>query len=141
MGFACIAVHGRALRADELARQGRAAQAHVADRRTPEGTVRRLELVARVEVPKPDAYPNTLAVFEHAVLDGENAGTRLLVAWRANWNGLRDPRIDALRVGDVRTVRLEPFDQHPELTGVQTVQDETRLGLPLFYAAGVPEDS
>ena len=89
-------------------------------------------------------YPNSLVVYDYhvsTVREGDYGDEKLLVAHRGNLNGRRNRVVGDLVVGHRYRLTLEPFEEHPELAGLQMVGNDEDWQLPLFYATSDPTAS
>ena len=86
-------------------------------------------------------YPNSLVVYDYrisTVREGDYGDEKVLVAHRGNLNGKRNRVVGGLVVGRRYVLALEPFEEHPELAGLQIVGNDEDWHLPLFYAVSEP---
>lgn len=98
-------------------------------------------LVEKRRIPRAEVYPNSLVVYDYhisTVREGEYGDEKVLVAHRGNLNGKRNRVVGDLVVGRRYVLTLEPFEEHPELAGLQTVGNDEDWHLPLFYAVSEP---
>lgn len=136
-----VALYNRTLSGDEAEMHYRA----YAGRLKGRGPIAALEVEGRLttkrDIPRATVYPNSLVVFDYrltAVSDGTYDEEKILVAHWGNLNGERQMATQDVRVGRAYRLRLEPFDQHPELTALQIVINEEDFHLPLFFAISDP---
>ena len=98
-------------------------------------------LVEKRAIPRAEVYPDSLVVYDYrvsTVREGEYGDEKLLVAHRGNLNGRRNRVVGDLVVGRRYLLSLEPFEDHPELAGLQIVANDEDCHLPLFYANSDP---
>ena len=98
-------------------------------------------LVEKRAIPRAEVYPNSLVVYDYrvsTVREGDYADEKLLVAHRGNLNGRRNRAVGDLVVGRRYLLNLEPFEDHPQLAGLQIVANDEDWHLPLFYAVSDP---
>lgn len=98
-------------------------------------------LVEKRRIPRAEVYPNSLVVYDYrvsTVREGDYGEEKLLVAHRGNLNGKRNRAVADLVVGRGYALDLEPFEEHPELAGLQKVDNDEDWHLPLFYAVSDP---
>ena len=136
-----VALYNRALTRGEAARHHQA----YARRLTGRGPLPVLAVEARLiekrAIPRVTAYPNTLVVFDYrvtALIEGTYEEEKILVTHWGNLNRQRQRATEDLRVGGAYRLKLEPFDEHPELAALQIVTNEEDFHLPLFYAVSDP---
>ena len=98
-------------------------------------------LVEKRHVPRAEVYPNSLVVYDYrvsTVREGDYGDEKILVAHRGNLNGKRNRVVGDLVVGRRYVLTLEPFEEHPQLAGLQIVANDEDWHLPLFYAVSEP---
>lgn len=133
-----IALYSRRLYGQEIAANARLAAQRLAQRQPVSRAVVRAKLVEASKLPTPDSIsPYRSAMVAHAydvveVLEG-TLSDRAISA--ARW-AILDKQVqpDAARtVGEVYTLEIEPFEEHPELEGERLVTDIEDLTRPLYY--------
>lgn len=98
-------------------------------------------LIEKRPIPRAEVYPNSLVVYDYRVStvhEGDYGEEKLLVAHRGNLNGRRNRVVGDLVVGRHYVLKLEPFEGHPQLGGLQIVGNDEDWHLPLFYAVSEP---
>ena len=132
---------GEAAAAALPAGTGAAAAPTVAAAAVPAAQVRLVGRLAAITPTPPVAsiapYSRALVVYTYEVvrvLEGDCGSPRILVA---HW-GIRDKQpVDLGKaLGATYALRLESFDQHPELEGERLLMDTDEFTLPLFYETG-----
>ena len=136
-----VAVYDRKISDEEIARKSRLYTAKLAARSAPEITETELELVRRHEPPAlEDIAPyrralvlNLYRVIGESRVADENGEVRV-----AEWILLdgREPEANkALRTGTRRTMRLERFENHPELESERMIGEPFDLDHDLYIEA------
>jgi len=131
----------RALRADEVTEHYQAYSQRIIGRTPLQVLEVRARLTTKRRIPKAEAYPNSLVVFDYrvsAVNKGVYEEKKILVTHWGNLNRLRQQATQNLRIGQSYRLKLEPFEDHPELAAIQLVMNEDDFHLPLFYAVADP---
>lgn len=133
-----VAFYNRALTPEEASRKYAEARARVADRTSAEVLVARVRLLEALPAPAVEAvapYRRALVVNRYAVeevLHGEAPRKEILVA---HW-AIMDGRVldsAARQEGEIYQLRLEFFDDRPELEGEKISMDGHDFLLPLYY--------
>lgn len=134
-----LALYDRALGEEEIRSAYEASAATAME--GPHSPVLEVEatLLAKQRVPPAGAYPNALVVYVYQVaqvIQGQNPGQRLAAAGWGVLNGSPQSALRDRMIGRNYLLRLEPFDQHPQLQRTKIALDSDHLDLPLFYEVG-----
>ena len=136
-----VGLYSRSLSRDEVGQHYLAYAGRLKERHS----IPQLELSARLTekrtIPKAEVYPNSLVVFDYrvnSVMAGNYGNEKILVAHWGNLNGIRQKATRGLRTGRHYRLKLEPLDEHPELSALQIVMNEDDLLLPTYYAISDP---
>ncbi len=130
-----IAFHGRRLTDREIMQHHRLVREEVGGTGTGAVRVVRARVSDRSAIPSPDEiapYRRALVVNEYELVDGEQAGERILAA---HW-AILDGRVleTADRTLDAEyELALTPFEKRPELEGERLSMDNEDITLRLFY--------
>ncbi|WP_028572946.1 LamG domain-containing protein [Desulfonatronum lacustre] len=133
-----VAIYNQVLTPEKAAQRYSEAQARVADRVPAEVLVARVRLLEALPVPTVEAvapYQRALLVNRYAVeevLEGEAHGQEILIAHWVIMDG-RVLETAPRRQGDVFQLRLEFFDDRPELEGEKISLEGHDFLLPLYY--------
>jgi len=136
-----VALYTRAFTAAEVAAHYKANVERLAGRSPLPVLEVDARLVEKRPIPRAEVYPNSLVVYDYRVSEvreGDYGEEKLLVAHRGNINGNRNRTVADLVVGRHYVLDLEPFEEHPQLGGLQKVGNEEDWQLPLFYAVSEP---
>ena len=136
-----VALYTRAFSAADAAGHYTASRERLAGRSALPVLEVHARLVEKRAIPRAEVYPNSLVVYDYrvsTVREGQYADEKLLVAHRGNLNGRRNRAVGDLVVGRRYVLNLEPFEDHPQLAGLQIVANEEDWHLPLFYAVSDP---
>ncbi len=133
-----VAIYNRALAPEAAGRLFSEAQARIADRTPAQALVARVRLLEALPVPTVEAvapYQRALLVNRYAVeevLEGETNTPEILIAHWVIMDG-RILETAARQEGDVFQLRLEFFDDRPELEGEKISMEGHDFLLPLYY--------
>lgn len=133
-----LTIYQRALPPPLIQQKAKAYLQIYAQRPAPQTLTVRARLTAASAIPQPDdiaPYRRGLVANEYVierVLDGELDAERLLIA---HWVILDGTTLDTAkrRVGDTFTLRIEAFDDRPELEGERLSMDSEDWLLDLFF--------
>lgn len=132
-----VAIYNRALGKDEAKEHSAHFERKIALRpgATPLVADARLESVLRVPAPAEIApYRRALVVHEYAVenvVRGTYGKKKLSVV---HWSVLDAEVLKPREIGKTYRLHVEPFEEHPELTGERLIVDEEDLDAELFYS-------
>src|SRR5262249_44022856 len=133
-----IALYHRALSAEEAQQAASHYLVRLKERQAATQLVVQAKLNETPTTPSPESiapYRRCLVVYEYQVekvLSGKYTQKALQVA---HW-GLMDGKVLAQhqrRVGQSYQLKLEPFEQHPQLESERLAMDSTQFDLPLYY--------
>lgn len=133
-----VALHDRPLSTAEIEDQARASQALATGRSPGQIVTVRAELTEASRIPAPEdiaPYPRGLVVNEYRiveVLDGTLKADEVLVA---HWVIMDGRTLETARrqVGEHYTIRLERYDQRPELKGERLSMDTDNFLLDTYF--------
>jgi hypothetical protein len=133
-----IALYDGALSVKEVQQTASHYLARLKERRAAPQLIVQAKLKETTATPSPESiapYRRCLVVYEYhveKVLSGDYPQKALQVA---HW-GLMDGKVlaqHARHVGQSYQLRLEPFEQHPQLESERLAMDSTQFDLPLYY--------